>query len=361
MPSLFDPVQVGSITAKNRIFLAPMTRARATKEGIPTGLMLKYYEQRSTAGVIVTEGVGISRVGLGWPYAPGIYTKEQIEGWKPITKGVHDKGGKIVLQLWHMGRAAHSAVTGSAPVSCSPTSYPTQIHTYDDKKDAEVAHELTKEEIKETVQDFATAAKNAIEAGFDGVQIHGANGYLIDQFLRDGSNLRTDEYGGSPDNRLRFMKEVVEAVIEAVGADKTSIRLSPNGESQGVIDSDPAKVFIPAAKWLGEKGIASLAIREGATTQGFTSPDAGQPRLNKEIREAFKGTLILNSAYDRERAISDVENGVCDAVSFGRYYIYHPDLPEMIKQNKPFETNIDLMKVFYSQGAEGYTDFPTST
>ena len=218
MPGLFDPIQIGSIKCDNRVVMAPLTRARATREGVPTDIMVTYYKQRATAGLIISEATGISKVGLGWAYAPGIWNDEQVSKWKEIVKAVHDEGGKIICQLWHMGRATHSNVIGSTPVSASATKYPTQVHTYDGKKDPETAHALTVDEIKATVEDYRKAARNAIEAGFDGVQVHSANGYLIDQFLRAGSNRRTDAYGGSIENRARFLGEVMRAVVDEINA-----------------------------------------------------------------------------------------------------------------------------------------------
>ncbi len=232
MTTLFDPIQLGAIDAKNRILMSPLTRGRGTREHVPTPIMAEYYAQRASAGLIISEATGISREGLGWPYAPGIWSAEQVEAWKPITKAVHDKGGKIVVQLWHMGRMVHPSVTGQQPVSSSPTSAPGQIHTYDGKQDPEQARALTKDDITRILGEYEVAARNAIEAGFDGVQIHAANGYLIDEFLRDGTNHREDEYGGSPENRIRLLREVTERVIATIGAERVSVRLSPNGDTQ---------------------------------------------------------------------------------------------------------------------------------
>ena len=229
MPSLFDPVQLGDIAAKNRILMAPLTRGRSTPEHVPTDIMIDYYRQRAGAGVIITEGTGVSRLGLGWPAAPGLWTPEQVEAWKPVTAAVHDAGGKIVAQIWHMGRLARPDVTGLQPLSSSATRAPYHKpeNPYAEARAASI------DDIRQAQDDYASAARNAIAAGFDGVQLHGANGYLIDQFLRDGTNHRDDEYGGSPENRIRFMREAVEAVISEVGAGRTAIRLSPNGETQG--------------------------------------------------------------------------------------------------------------------------------
>jgi N-ethylmaleimide reductase len=263
MPSLFDPIKLGALTAPNRVLMAPLTRGRATRDHVPTALMETYYAQRAGAGLILTEATGISREGLGWPYAPGLWTKAQVEGWKPVTAAVHEAGGRIFAQLWHMGRLVHSGFLGGArPVSASATTAPYEAHTYDGRQPYDEARALGRDEIPRLVEDYAAAARNAMAAGFDGVQIHAANGYLIDQFLRDGSNLRSDDYGGPVENRIRLLGEVTAAVAAAVGADRTAVRLSPNGDSQGVNDSDPNRLFPAAAAALSALGIAFLELRE---------------------------------------------------------------------------------------------------
>lgn len=354
MTTLFDPIQLGAIDAKNRILMSPLTRGRGTREHVPTPIMAEYYAQRASAGLIISEATGISREGLGWPYAPGIWSAEQVEAWKPITKAVHDKGGKIVVQLWHMGRMVHSSVTGQQPVSSSPTSAPGQIHTYDGKQDPEQARALTKDDITRILGEYEVAARNAIEAGFDGVQIHAANGYLIDEFLRDGTNHREDEYGGSPENRIRLLREVTERVIATIGAERVSVRLSPNGDTQGCIDSAPETVFVPAAKLLSDLGIGFLELREPGENGTFGKTD--QPKLHGPIREVFRGALVLNQDYTREEALETVANGTADAIAFGRKFIANPDLPERLKRDLPLQS--DTMKTWYSRGEEGYTDYP---
>lgn len=354
MTTLFDPIQLGAIDAKNRILMSPLTRGRGTREHVPTPIMAEYYAQRASAGLIISEATGISREGLGWPYAPGIWSAEQVEAWKPITKAVHDKGGKIVVQLWHMGRMVHSSVTGQQPVSSSPTSAPGQIHTYDGKQDAEKARALTKDDIIRILGEYEVAARNAIKAGFDGVQIHAANGYLIDEFLRDGTNHREDEYGGSPENRIRLLREVTERVIATIGAERVSVRLSPNGDTQGCIDSAPKTVFVPAAKLLNDLGIGFLELREPGENGTFGKTD--QPKLHGPIREVFRGALVLNQDYTREEALETVANGTADAVAFGRKFIANPDLPKRLEHDLPLQA--DNMKTWYSRGEEGYTDYP---
>ena len=354
MATLFDPIQLGAITAANRILMAPLTRGRATRDHGPTPAMVTDYGQRAQAGLIISEATGISREGLGWPFAPGLWSSEQVEAWKPVTKAVHDKDGKMVAQLWHMGRMVHSRVTGQQPVSSSETSAPDALHTYEGKQKPERARALTKEDLKRILDEYAHAARNAMLAGFDGVQIHAANGYLIDEFLRDSTNLRTDEYGGTPENRIRFLKEVVERVIAEVGADRTSVRLSPNGDTQGCIDSAPEKVFVPAARYLNKMNIGFLELREPGPNGTFGKTD--QPKLHGEIRKVFAQPLVLNQEYTREEAITMVAKGTADAISFGRKFISNPDLTRRLEEELPLQP--DHIKTWYSQGEEGYTDYP---
>ncbi len=354
MPSLFDPIQLGAIHAPNRVLMAPLTRGRSTRGHVPTPIMADYYSQRAGAGLIITEATGISQEGLGWPYAPGLWTDEQVEAWKPVIAAVHAAGGRIVAQLWHMGRQVHSSVIGTQPVSSSATRTAGQAHTYEGKQEFEIARPLDIDEIPRVIDDYARATRNALAAGFDGVQVHGANGYLIDQFLRDNANHRTDEYGGSPENRIRLMREVVERVASIAGADRTSIRLSPNGDSQGVDDSDPEAVFIPAVKALEEIGIAFLELREPGPNGTFGKTDV--PQLSPKIREAFTGPLVLNSDYREDNAQAALDSGVADAISFGRPFIANPDLPERLRSGAGLAK--DDMPTWYSQGPQGYTDYP---
>src|SRR5690349_13264876 len=252
MPSLFDPLELGSIELPNRIVMAPLTRARSNREGVPNDLMALYYAQRASAGLIISEATGISREGLGWPNAPGLWNADQIEGWRRVTAAVHRKGGRIVAQLWHMGRLVHPAVSGMEPVSSSATTAPEFARTYEGKKHYLAARAASEDDIHRIVADYARAARNAIAAGFDGVQVHGANGYLVDQFLRDGANFRTDDFGGSIDGRLRFMTEVLSAVGDAIGMDRVGIRFSPNIHSQGVDETYPTELFEAVARRLEE-------------------------------------------------------------------------------------------------------------
>jgi N-ethylmaleimide reductase len=356
---LFDPIQLGAISAPNRVVMAPLTRGRSSEGHVPiSNLKAEYYSQRAGAGLIIAEATGISQEGLGWPSAPGIWSDEQVGAWQPVTKAVHDAGGRIVLQLWHMGRLVHpDFLDGAQPVSSSATTAPGKAHTAEGKKDYVEARALETSEIQRIISDYVHAAKNAIAAGFDGVQIHAANGYLIDQFLRDNANFRTDEYGGSIENRIRLLREVTHAVADAVGAERTSVRLSPNGETQGCDDSNPVALFTAAAAALQEIGIAFLELREVKPYGNFGTTDV--PRVSPEIRKVFSGPLILNQEYTRELADADLASGLADAISFGRPFISNPDLVERLASGA--ELAPDNYRTWYSPGAEGYTDYPVLT
>jgi 2,4-dienoyl-CoA reductase-like NADH-dependent reductase (Old Yellow Enzyme family) len=354
MPSLFDPIKLGAVEAPNRILMAPLTRGRATRDHVPTELMKTYYCQRAGAGLILTEATGISRQGLGWPYAPGLWTQEQVEGWRPVVGAVHDAGGRIFAQLWHMGRLVHSSLGGGQPVSASATTAPYKAHTYDGRQPYEEARALRLDEIPDLIGDYERAAANAIAAGFDGVQIHAANGYLIDQFLRDGTNARDDDYGGPVENRIRLLRQVTQAVADIVGADRTAVRLSPNGDSQGANDSDPFSLFPAAAAALSEIGIAFLELREPPPDGTFGKAEVDP--VHPYIRKAFDGPLVLNSDYDLARAQAALDADEADAITVGRPFLANPDLVERLRSDAPL--NPDVMATWYSQGAEGYTDYP---
>jgi N-ethylmaleimide reductase len=355
MPKLTDPITLGAIHAPNRILMAPLTRARNTKEHVPTEVMVEYYRQRSSAGLIISEATGISPQGLGWPFAPGIWNDAQVRGWRAITDAVHEAGGRIVSQLWHMGRLVHSNFNGGAqPVSASATRAPEHAHTYSGNQPYETARPLRLDEIPGLLDDYRRAARNAIRAGFDGVEIHAANGYLIDQFLRDGSNHRDDGYGGPIPNRIRLLTEVTQAVIEVVGAERTGVRLSPNGESQGVNDSRPEALFTAAAIALSELGAAFLELREPGINGTFGRADV--PPIAPAIRRVFAGALVLNSDYNGISGQAILESGTADAVTFGRTFIANPDLPERIARGLQLAKDDPL--TWYSQGREGYVDYP---
>lgn len=358
IPTLFDPIQLGAISIRNRIVMSPLTRARASRDHIPIELMAEYYAQRASAGLIISEATGISQEGLGWPYAPGIWTIEQISAWKCVTQAVHRAGGVIVCQLWHMGRLVHpDFLAGQPPVSSSATIAPADAHTYAGKQAYTLARALDADQVLRVVDDFRVAARNAMEAGFDGVELHAANGYLIDQFLRDSANLRTDRYGGSISNRLRFLAEIVAAIDTEIGSERLGVRLSPNGEIQGVIDSDPAPLFIEVARMLDSAGIAFLEVRERRPDGTFGRSD--QPLQAETMRKYFRGPMILNGDFDESRAKASIEQGEADAISFGRPFISNPDFPIRLRDRLPIAPLADPVS-WYGQSEKGYTDFTTA-
>ncbi|MCC7393771.1 MAG: alkene reductase [Sphingomonadaceae bacterium] len=356
-PRLFDPIQLGDIAAPNRILMAPLTRGRSGAGHVPISeLKAAYYAQRASAGLIISEATGISQQGLGWPSAPGIWSDAQVEAWKPVTDAVHAAGGRIICQLWHMGRLVHSDFLGGAqPVSASATTAPGFAHVPGEKKPYVAARALTMEEIPAIIADYVAAGKNAIAAGFDGVQVHGANGYLIDQFLRDGTNFRDDGYGGPVENRIRLLREVTGALVDTLGSGRVSVRLSPNGETQGCDDSDPVALFGAAAAALDQIGIAFLELREQRDFGDFGRTDV--PRVSPHIRPLFSGPLILNQEYDGENCADDLASGLADAISYGRPFIANPDLVERLRTGAPFTP--DNYRIWYSPGPEGYVDWPT--
>jgi N-ethylmaleimide reductase len=357
MTTLFDPVEMGALRLPNRIIMAPLTRGRATRDAVPTAIMGDYYRQRASAGLIISEATGISREGLGWPYAPGLWTAEQVEGWKPVVAAVHEAGGRIVAQLWHMGRLVHPDLGGGQPIAPSPLAAPHRALTYDGRKDYVEPRAMTRDDIQRVIGDYVVAARNAIAAGFDGVQVHGANGYLIDQFLRDGSNQRDDDYGGPIVNRLRFMNEVVVAVAGEVGIDRSAIRLSPIGEVQGADDSDNAALFTAAAAALEELSVPWIELREPGPQSTFRASD--EPAVSPAIDQVYSGKIVLNSDYVGDNARARMSEGVADAISFGRPFIANPDLVERLRTEAPLQDA--EVATFYSQGAEGYTDYPRLT
>ncbi len=334
--------------------MAPMTRSRSVQENVPNDMMATYYGQRASAGLIITEATQISTQGIGYPYTPGIYTSEQVQGWKKVTQAVQEKGGKIFLQLWHVGRISHSIYhEGSLPVAPSAIRPAGKTYTFEGMKTFETPRALTVEEIKEIVKEYANGAKNAIEAGFDGVEIHGANGYLVDQFLRDGSNIREDEYGGSIENRSYFLFEVIKAVTAKIGADKTGLRLSPSGTFNDMADSNPQKHFTYVCEKLNAFDLAYLHIVDAL--EGDIKHGANVVELSI-LREAYKGVLITNGAYDKERGDTVIENNQADAVAFGVLFLANPDLPARFKTNSGF--NEADPNTFYTQDEKGYTDYP---
>ena len=355
MPGLFDPLELGALELPNRIVMAPLTRARAGREALPNDLMAAYYAQRASAGLIISEATGISREGLGWPGAPGLWNDAQVESWKLVTEAVHQNGGRIVAQLWHMGRLVHPDLGGGRPVSSSATTAPDFAHTYEGKKPYVAARAATYSDIQRIVADYAAAARNAIAAGFDGVQIHGANGYLVDQFLRNGANFRTDQYGCSIENRLRFMTEVLEAVGAAIGMDRVGIRFSPNILVQGVEDSDPIKLFKAVAERLEALRVPWIELREAhQPTSAGSIPTAP---VSPAIRPIYSGKILLNSDYDGPSARERMAEGIADGISFGRPFISNPDLVHRLAVGAPLSPGD--VSTFYSGGAAGYIDYPT--
>ncbi|MEM6837036.1 MAG: alkene reductase [Cyanobacteria bacterium P01_C01_bin.120] len=354
---LFEPLNLGAIALSNRILMAPLTRARAGELRVPNPLMLEYYVQRASAGLIITEATQISEQGAGWQQSPGIHTPEQIAGWQKITEAVHHQGGKMVLQLWHTGRASHPDFQpgGALPVSASEIAAEGEIHTPQGKKARVTPRALTLEEIPGVIEQYVSAARNATAAGFDGVEVHGANGYLIDQFLRDGSNQRTDAYGGSIENRARFLIEVTEAVVNEWSSDRVGVRLSPYNPFNDMQDSDPIATFTYAAKALNSFGLAYLHILEALPGHFFTV-DNTEP-VTPYMRQEFKAPIILNGGYDAETGAAAIREHQVDAIAYGIPFIANPDLVERYRQGAALnEADADT---FYTHGPEGYVDYPT--
>jgi N-ethylmaleimide reductase len=359
---LFTPVQMGELTLPNRIVLAPLTRSRAGQPGnVPTPLMAEYYTQRAGAGLIISEATNISQIAMGYALTPGIFTPEQIDGWRRVTESVHAAGGRMFLQLWHCGRMSHESLhPGEAPVA--PSAIPCeQCQVFVVGADGRggptpvsAPRELTVDEIRATVQDYASATRNALAAGFDGVEIHAANGYLIHQFLASNTNRRTDRYGGSLENRCRFLFEVMEAVLSEIPAGRVGVRLAPLFGLNGIADADPAETQGHVAARLNDLGIAYL---HAADTDVMRGAAPQMEAILPFIRPRFRGPLMLNGAYDPQRAAAEISRGDADLVAFGRLYLANPDLPERIRAGGPY--NSPDPATFYGGGAQGYTDYPT--
>jgi len=352
---LFEPLQLGSITLANRMVMAPMTRNRAP-DTIPNALMVEYYTQRAAAGLIVTEGSQISPEGVGYPATPGIHSEAQVAGWRAIADAVHAKGGHIFLQLWHVGRISHPSLqpANALPVSASAIRPNGETFTGQGMQPFVTPRALTTDEIAAIVGQYAAATANAREAGFDGVEIHAANGYLLDQFLRDGSNQRDDHYGGPIDNRCRFMLEVTEAVCAAWSPDHVGIRLAPLNPFNDMHDSNPQATFTHAVQALNRFGLAYLHVTE----MGSDTPGAAGPAFDlAELRKIWQGTYITNAGYDAARAEAAIAEGRADAVAFGVPFLANPDLVERFRQQVPL--NAPEVATFYGGDAHGYTDYPT--
>jgi N-ethylmaleimide reductase len=351
---LFSPFALGPNELKNRIVMAPMTRSRAAEGNVVTPLHAEYYSQRASAGLLVTCATQVTPTGVGYPATPGIHTPGQVEAWKLVTDAVHTKGGKIFLQLWHVGRISHPSLQpdGQLPVAPSAIRPAGQAFTYEGMLDFVTPRALETSEIPGVVDDYRKGAENALAAGFDGVEIHGANGYLIDQFLRDGSNHRTDEYGGSLENRVRFLLEVVDAVRDAWSSGRVGVRISPVNHFNDMADSDPQDLFTHVASVLSGRDLAYLHVVEGIIDAN--APEDQQFDFSL-LKEAFQGPYISNGGYDRKRADAVLTLGRADLVSFGVLSLANPDLPVRLFKGGPF--NVPDQDTFYGGGAEGYTDY----
>ncbi len=348
MPHLLDPLKIGSLTLPNRVIMAPLTRLRGTVDHQPTALQAEYYAQRASAGLIISEGTPVSPMGVGYAQVPGIWSKEQTELWKPITAAVHEAGGRIFAQIWHVGRVSHSMfLHGKLPVAPSAIAPEGHVSIVRPEVKFETPHALTYDEIQHVIEEFRQGAQNAKNAGFDGVEIHGANGYLLDQFLHSGSNVRTDQYGGSLENRARLMLEVADASISVWGADRVGMHLAPRGDVMSMSDNNPAETFLYIARELGKRKLAFLCARE------YEAPGWMGPQL----KEAFGGVYIANEKFTQESANAAIEREDCDAVAFGKLFIANPDLPERFATHA--DLNVPQSTTFYSHGAEGYVDYPS--
>ncbi len=347
--TLLSPIRVGPLSLPNRVLMAPMTRSRADAVGNPTRIMAEYYAQRASAGLIISEGVVISPQGKGYPNTPGIFTDEQTAEWTRIVDALHEAGGRIFAQLWHVGRVSHPSLQpgGALPVAPSAIAATGQLYTPEGMKPFIAPRALETGEIAGIVEDFRQAAVRAKHAGFDGVELHGANGYLIDQFLRDGSNERTDRYGGSLENRVRFLIEIVEAVSSVLGAERVGVRLSPLGSNQGMHDSAPETTFQYAASVLRPFGLAYLHVIE----------TRGEAFDWRALRSAFGGPYVANGGYDHESAAAAIIAGDADLVSFGAPFIANPDLVNRFRAGA--QLNTADRATYYTGGALGYTDYPT--
>jgi len=352
---LLSTYNLSGLELANRMVMAPMTRSRAGEGNVPTDLMAKYYRQRSSAGLIISEGTQISQQGIGYPWTPGIHTNEQVEGWKKVTNAVHEEDGKIFAQIWHVGRVSHPRYhDGNPPVAPSAVKPEGQIFTADGMMDFVTPRALKTDEIPGIVEDYAQAAQNATKAGFDGVEIHGANGYLIDQFLKDSTNKRSDKYGGGLKNRIRFAIEVIEAVVKAIGADKTGIRFSPAGRNQGISDSNPKETFGYLLEQLNEFNLAYVHLME--PMNDVSNLENYPAEVTKYFREIYNGTIITNVAYDQQSGNDAIEDGIADLVAYGRPFIANPDLPARFAANA--ELNEPDKSTFYGGDEKGYTDYP---
>lgn len=347
MLTLFDPIQMGDLLLPNRIIMAPMTRCRSGEERIPNALMAEYYVQRATAGLIISEATSVTPMGVGYPNTPGIWSDKQVEGWKLVTDAVHKAGGRIVLQLWHVGRISDPFyLNNELPVAPSAIAAQGFVSLLRPKKAYVIPRELTRAEIPGVIEAYRKGAENAKKAGFDGVELHGANGYLLDQFLQSSTNMRTDDYGGSLENRARLLLEATDAAISIWGAGRVGMHLAPRGDAHDMGDNDLAATFGYVTRALGERRIAFI----------FTREHFNAPMLTPALKKAFGGHLIANELLTYETATQALQQGVADAAAFGRPYIANPDLVARFRDHAPLK-EVDL-RTMYAAGPKGFTDYP---
>lgn len=355
---LLSPVRLGPYELKNRMVMAPLTRMRAGEGNVPGPLNAEYYRQRASAGLIVSEATQVSPQGQGYPNTPGIHSPEQVAGWKAVTDAVHGQGGRMFLQLWHVGRISHSDYHGGAlpvaPSAIAPREG--KVFTPTGEKDYEVPRALETAELPEIVAQYVRGAENAIAAGFDGVEVHGANGYLLDQFLHDDTNHRSDRYGGSIENRARLLLEVVDAVASVWGRDRVGVRLSPSGTFGDVHDSDPAALFEFVVRALGDRGLAYLHLVEPRVQGNVTIENPETNLGSAHFRPLYPGAIVAAGGYSRETGEAALQDGTADLVAYGRWFIANPDLPERFARNA--ELNPYDRDTFYGGDARGYTDYP---
>jgi N-ethylmaleimide reductase len=356
---LFQPVRLGPHQLANRIVMAPLTRSRAGEDGVPRPLMAEYYAQRASAGLIIAEGTNISPQGRGYALTPGLYEAAQVEGWRKVTEAVHARGGRIFPQLWHVGRVSHPSLQPGGALPVAPSAIRPEATSYTDAgfRPCVTPRALATAEIPEIVEQYRHATRNALVAGFDGVEIHAANGYLIEQFLRDSTNKRTDAYGGSRENRARLLLEVTEAVVGICGGERVGIRLSPVSPVNGAdLDSDPAGTYAYVVERLNAFGLAYIHIIEGATQGPREVPGGFDLQI---LRQSFKGLYIANNGYDLGLALEARRRNLADIISFGRLYIANPDLVERLRIGA--RLNVPDRATFFGGGAAGYTDYPVLT
>jgi 2,4-dienoyl-CoA reductase-like NADH-dependent reductase (Old Yellow Enzyme family) len=347
MPTLFDTLQAGDLLLPNRIVMAPLTRGRAGVTRVPNALMARYYEQRASAGLILSEATSVSPLGVGYADTPGIWSKEQVESWKRITQAVHRAGGRIFLQLWHVGRVSHPIfLSGASPVAPSAVAPKGNVSLVRPQTPYVVPRALERAEIPQLIEAYRLGAQHAQEAGFDGVELHAANGYLIDQFLQDSTNLRTDDYGGPVENRARLLIETVETLISVWGAGRVGVHLAPRGDSHDMGDSDRLGTFSYVAGELGKRRVAFLCVRERL----------GPDRIGPQLKSAFGGVYIVNEGFTRETAEQTLAVNDADAAAFGKLFIANPDLPERFARTASL--NQWKTDTFYSGGQDGYVDYP---